>query len=197
MYEFKDPTGVGRAATIALYAYMVLKALTAFLRFTSAAPEADPYFAVSALGYVAALVACYILVGMWIYRTNANAHSFSTDMSITPGWSIGWFFIPFANLVKPDRGVQETWRESHERAGRYEEADSSLLGWWWGLWIASNIVSNMSGLFGGFDAEALDGARYAGLVAAAVSCAASLVLIQLIRRLNGAQLAASQGSVFA
>ena len=82
MYEFKDPTLVGRAATIALYAYMVLKALTAFLRFTSPAPEADPYFAVSALGYVAALVACYILVGMWIYRANANAHSFSTDMSM-------------------------------------------------------------------------------------------------------------------
>jgi hypothetical protein len=197
MREFKDPTRVGRAATIALYAYMVTKALVALLRFTTGASNGDPLLGVASLGFVVALIASYILVGMWIYRANANAHSFSSDMSITPGWSIGWFFVPFACLVMPYRGVQETWRESHERAGRFEEVDSSLLGWWWGLWIASNILSNFVVFSGGYSADALGGAVYVNLVVAAVSVATGLVLIQLIRRLNGAQLAASNGSVFA
>src|SRR5207237_10475885 len=112
---------------IILCAYMVLKALMGVLNL--ATPNDVVLLPLSALGYLVALVACFISVGMWIYRTNANAHSFSTDMTITPGWSVGWFFIPFANLVMPYRGVQETWRESHERAGRFEDVDSSLLGW--------------------------------------------------------------------
>jgi hypothetical protein len=117
MREFKDPTRLTLVTIIALCAYMGLKGLADIL--TLALPEHSFLLALAALGYIAAVVGCYILVGMWIYRTNANAHSFSSDMSITPGWSIGWFFIPFANLVMPYLGVQETWRESHEIAGAH------------------------------------------------------------------------------
>jgi hypothetical protein len=197
MAGFKDPTLSGRVAMAALCLYMVLEGLAAILWFRSSVPEQDPFYAIAAIGSFVALIACYILVGMWIYRTNANAHGFGSGMSITPGWAIGWFFIPFANLVMPYRGVKETWNESHQFAGRFEDVDSPLLGWWWGLWIAAGILSTTSVLVGGDASDALVSAAYADLSAAAASFAASLILIRLIRRLDSAQLAASRGSVFA
>jgi hypothetical protein len=117
-------------------------------------------------------------------------------MSITPGWSIGWFFVPFANLVMAFRGVQETWQESHEFAGLNEDRDSPLLRWWWGLWLATNIVSNL-GSFLGRNPSTARSEAYFNLVSAALSVGAGLVLIQLIRRLDRAQLLASRTSVFA
>jgi hypothetical protein len=195
MGNFKDPTGLARAAMVALCAYMLLKGLLSVLEF-GASPE-DPAVGLAAIGYLVALLASYVLVGCWIYRTNANAHLFSDAMSITPGWSIGWFFIPFANLVMPYRGVEETWKGSHQAAGRYEEAESSLVGWWWGLWIATNVSSNLEVFFGGNSPQALEIARYVILISAAISVAAGIVLIQLMRRLDRAQLDASRGSVFA
>jgi hypothetical protein len=192
---FKNPTGLARVATGMLVAYMVFKSLLALGRI--AFPPDDPMVAVPALLYLLSLFACYIVVGMWIYRTNANTHALGAEMSTTPGWAIGWFFVPFANLIMPFQAMKEVWTESHQIAGRHEEAESPLVGWWWGLWIASNISSNLVYYFGGASPDALELARYIELIAAGISIAASVVLIMMMRRLDEAQLAASSGSVFA
>lgn len=195
MREFRDPAGIGMAAIVALGVYMALKSLMVAMLF-AAGPE-NIRFGLLALGYLAALLACYVLVGWWIYRTNANAQSFGSGLSITPGWSVGWFFVPFANLVMPFQGVKEVWQESHEAAGWLEALESPLLGWWWGLWIAMNIVSNIAGFAGPYQPGATQGALMLEAVAAALSVAGGLVLILLIRRLDATQLAASRGGVFA
>lgn len=195
MAEFKDPRGLALAATSALCAYMVTKAALALLQF-GGSPDA-PVVGLVAILYLAALLSSYVLVGCWIYRTNANAHGFSDAMSISPAWSVGWFFVPLASLVMPFRGVEETWRESHQAAGRYEEASSSLVGWWWGLWLATNVSSYLAYLFRGNSRQSLEVAGYVTLISAAMSVATGIVLIRLMRRLDGAQLDASRGSVFA
>jgi hypothetical protein len=194
MTDFKDPTRLGLWATLALCAYMALKALFTIMMASSS--EDVPLVGLLAILYLVALITCYIVVGCWIYRTNANAHLFSSAMSITPGWSIGWFFVPFANLVMPFRGVKETWDESHDFAGRQQDKATPLLGWWWGLWLATNIASNVANLLGR-NPSTLQGEAVFNLVSAVLSVGAGVTLIQLIRRLNRAQLIASHGGVFA
>ena len=195
MSDFKDTSRVGVAATVALYAYMVLDPIVAILPFIDATPGGTADLV--AIPWFAALLSCFVLVGRWIYRTNANAHSFSGDMTISPAWSVGWFFVPFANLVMPYQGVKETWRESHEHAGFYDEADSSLLNWWWGLWIATNILANVSVMFGGDSETPLEGAIYIDLLASALNVPLCLILARMIRRLSRVQLSATDGSIFA
>jgi hypothetical protein len=195
MTNFRDPTGLGRAATVALCAYIAFRTLSA-IWLLIVMPGAQPV-AFLAIGHLVALLACYILVACWIYRANANAHLFGSEMSITPGWSVGWFFIPFANLVMPFRGVSETWQQSHKAAGRYDAASSPLVGWWWGLWIANNIVSNIVVFLGGDTTYAGPVAHFFNLAAVALGVAGSLVLIQMMHSLNRAQLVASHGNVFA
>ena len=195
MYDFKDPAGVARWATIALYLFMALDLVSAGTQLVEATRDFGALLGIPA--FLAAIL-CYIFVGRWIYRTNANAHSFGTgDMTITPGWGVGWFFIPIANLFKPYEGVKETWRVSHEVGGLPDEADSSLLRWWWGLWIANSILGTVSFQLGGRFDEPLEGFYYANLLGALVNVPLSLVLIRLMNRLTHAQNQANAAEVFA
>jgi hypothetical protein len=199
MEGYKDPAPAARAASLALYAFMALSAAGALLRLTAApAPEDGAGIGdLVAIATFLALLACFILVGRWIYRTNDNAHCLSTGMTITPGWAVGWFFVPFANLVMPYQAMKETWRESHEAAGLFEEVESPLLPWWWGLWIASNVLANLSFMFGGRAPDALEAASWADLIAGLLEIAAGLVLIRLIQRLSRVQDLAVRANAFA
>lgn len=196
MEAFRNPAGTTRAASAALYLYMALLVLVALLRVADPAPGAPADLA--SIPAFLALLACFVLVGRWIYLTNANAHLLSDDMTITPGWSIGWFFVPLANLVKPYEGVKETWRATHQSCGLHEDADSKLLPWWWGLWLLTNILSTASAQLGGsLDEPVPEGIVYLDLVTAALNVPLCLILIRLMRRLARTQLLASQVSAFA
>jgi hypothetical protein len=196
MDGFRDPAATTRAATVALSLYLVVDLLAALLRFADPAPGGAADLA--AIPLVLAIVACFILVGRWIYLTNANAHLLSEEMTISPAWSIGWFFVPFANLIKPYEGVKETWRASHAAGGLHEETESALLPWWWGLWLLTNILSTFATRFGGsLDEAAPEGIVTLELVTALLNVPLCLILIRLMRRLARAQTLAVQVSAFA
>ncbi|HMC91185.1 MAG TPA: DUF4328 domain-containing protein, partial [Allosphingosinicella sp.] len=137
-----------------------------------------------------------VLVGCWIYRASANAHALSADMTIRPAWAVAWFFVPFANLVMPFQAMKETWRESHEAAGLYDQAETPLLAWWWGLWIAVNVLGNISFAFGGTTSQPLEGAVYVDLLHAALNVPLCLLLIRLMRRVADTQRLARNASAF-
>jgi len=195
---YKDPAPAARAASWALYAYMALSVVSALLRV--AAPDQSEDAAsigdLVAIPALLALIACFILVGRWIYRANANAHRLSADMTISPGWAVGWFFVPVANLVMPYQAMKEAWRESQEAAGQFDEVESPLLPWWWGLWIGSNVVANLSLMMGGRAPDALEAAPWADLVAGFLNIGAGLVLIQVMKRLSRAQDLAVRANAF-
>jgi hypothetical protein len=86
-----------------------------------------------------------ILILKWIHRANYNAHQLgSADMTFTPGWSIGWYFIPFANLWKPYQAMKEIWKISCNPDSPEAQPISSLLRWWWFFWIVSGALGNAS-----------------------------------------------------
>ncbi len=78
----------------------------------------------------------------WIYRANANARALGARwMQYTPGWSVGWFFIPIANLWKPYQAMAETWQASHE--GLPAEPGKGFVGLWWMLWIVNSVLNQI------------------------------------------------------
>lgn len=196
--NFDDPTGAARAATLAVAAYALLD--LAWALSSMLFPIHPVEFGISdfiALVEVLAYLASAVLVGRWIWRTNSNAHGFSDGVSITPGWSVGWFFVPFANLVKPYQGVKETWNASHELAGSLEQLDSPLLGWWWGLWLLTNFASTISVRIELSSNYANPGLLVFNLIIALVNIALCIILVQIMQRLSRAQLIAHHGGVFA
>ena len=64
-------------------------------------------------------------------------------LEFTPGWAVGWYFIPFANLLKPFQAMRELWNASHGEVTTFGGEAPSQVKLWWGTWIAGNIVSNI------------------------------------------------------
>jgi hypothetical protein len=203
MEGFKDPTRLTRAAVIALYAYMVLDALAAVLGVPKLFEDGpanlpDQLSAADAVTIVdlLALLTCIVLISRWIYRTNANAHLFSDGMTISPGWAVGWYFIPFANLVKPYQAMKETWLASHYGSDWGAGEEPVMIRWWWLLWIVTNILSNVTWRMENAGAgrpavEILD------LINAGLNVALCLILIRLMQRIAGTQVMTANAGVFA
>jgi len=87
-----------------------------------------------------------VMILKWIHRASFNARQLGAEgMKFTPGWSVGWYFVPVANLWKPYQAMKEIWKASADPRGWNEgQAVPGLLGWWWFFWIVSNLFSNAS-----------------------------------------------------
>jgi hypothetical protein len=92
------------------------------------------------LGCVALIIAVLAVVYymMWQYRAYWNARALRFDPSLmTPGWSVGWWFIPIAHLFKPRRILRDLW--SSTDAAR-TAARPNLPDVIYGCWIAYFII---------------------------------------------------------
>ncbi|RMF61099.1 MAG: DUF4328 domain-containing protein [Calditrichaeota bacterium] len=86
-----------------------------------------------------------ILGGIWIYRSNENVRKLGgKDMEFTPGWAVGWYFIPFANLWKPYQAMKELWLYSQSTEEWHKYQSPRILPWWWGLWLISGFLGQLS-----------------------------------------------------
>ena len=81
-----------------------------------------------------ALIAAGVLWAIWQYRT-AKAVVGLTRRG--PGWHAGSWFVPIVSLWFPYQNISDLW----QAVGR---ARPSWLGIWWFLWLASNLVIQLS-----------------------------------------------------
>ncbi len=86
-----------------------------------------------------------VLILMWIYRANANAKLLgAADMQFSPGWSVGWYFIPIMWLWKPYQVMKEIWQTSANPQDWKNQSVTPLIGWWWFFWIATCWLGNLA-----------------------------------------------------
>ena len=99
---------------------------------------------VSALGlYGGLLLVSGLFFLFWVYRTAANVHSVDPNaMTISPGWAVGWNFIPIAWYWKPYQAVKQIWHGSHQLGARRIPTPATF-GIWWGCWVASLLVGHV------------------------------------------------------
>jgi hypothetical protein len=84
-----------------------------------------------------------VLFLLWVHRANKNARALGAEgMLFTPGWCVGWFFVPFANLIKPPQALKEIWKASHPTFGEdwRQVRGSWLFGFWWTLCIVTTVL---------------------------------------------------------
>ena len=138
--------------------------------------------------YALTLFASIIGIGMWIYRAHANLRDSGHHLTISPGWAVGWYFVPIASLFKPLEAMRELWSLSHSESDRYTEDASPNIGTWWGFWVVGGILSNISyQMQSKIGAEAGSGAKVIDAVGTAVWIAAAWFLLDITKRSNAAQ----------
>jgi len=82
-------------------------------------------------------VGAIIAFSLWTHRATRNLPALGgRGLRFTPGWAVGWFFIPLANFVMPYLVFAEIWRHSDPQQrnldGSGDKKTSPLVGCWWG-----------------------------------------------------------------
>lgn len=86
-----------------------------------------------------------VLFLVWIYRAHKNlSYLGATDLRFTPGWAVGWFFIPIMNLFRPYQVVSEIWKASDSEINTKDsflwkrQPTSPIVGLWWAAFLIIN-----------------------------------------------------------
>ena len=83
----------------------------------------------------------------WIYRAHANlTRAGVSELTYTPVWAVGSFFVPLVNLVVPFRAMRELHNRSHGEGPWQAHSPVSDVTSWWSCLIAAAVVSTVAGL---------------------------------------------------
>lgn len=87
-----------------------------------------------AVGWLRAIVVLWTVIGFmtWLYRAHINVRALGAEgLTDSPGWAIGWYFIPAFQLWRPYQSMTELWRASAAPfSWQQERAPRSVLAWW-------------------------------------------------------------------
>lgn len=205
----RDPVPLARTLVFLLWIYLgteVLWALASVMEFQALAAfgPKDPLtywdelpttgvqsLVIAAGGLLSALgfVVSGILTLKWIYRVNLNAVVLAPAKEVSPAWSVGWFFVPFASVYMPFKAMRETWQISQTPDGWRTVPVPPLLRWWWALFLITNVLDN-GGFRMSFKAETagmLALSAQVSVISAMLTIPLILVLTSIVRQVTDAQ----------
>lgn len=119
----------------------------------------------------------------WQHRAVSNVPALGggkTDVS--PNASVGWWFVPFANLVKPYQIVSDVWQRLATSSSR--TGTGLVLAWW-----VTYIVGNLLGYLYGFQrpattVEAFNGRMAFNIVDDVIVIAAGVLAFAVVREIE-------------
>lgn len=130
-----------------------------------------------------------VLVLRWFYRANKNLHARSVPgLDFTPGWAVGWFFVPVINLWKPYQVMRELfWASSDYSSAEKPRPRAFYL--WFGCYFVSTISTWLSLriIFGRNDGAARVLSDAVDVLTGFTGIAEALALLWLIREITQAQ----------
>ncbi|MFF8584028.1 DUF4328 domain-containing protein [Streptomyces althioticus] len=203
----RSPMGLANAVTALLAVVMLADVLhigaAAYMRSVmgdvasgagdvgrEAVQRADTAIAASSLLYLLGVVGTATLFIIWFHRVRHNAEVFAPDTQRrTPGWAIGGWFIPFANLVIPRGIAQDVLRASQPDPYAAELRHHRVLNGWWGLWILSNLFDRFASreYDTAKDPQAFHDAAGWLMAGSALDLAAAVLAVLFVRKLTAAQ----------
>tara|TARA_Y100001970_G_scaffold198003_1_gene240901 strand:- start:454 stop:1068 length:615 start_codon:yes stop_codon:yes gene_type:complete len=91
------------------------------------------------------LMSSFFIIGRWLFVSSKINHlSHVKNLIISPGWAVGWYFVPFANFVMPYRSLKETFKASFNTEDWESIEVPHDFPTWWTTWIIGNILNNAS-----------------------------------------------------
>lgn len=209
--------GLARAIQILLAIVLVMNAISAAMiiafrsRFADfvegSVSKSDVEAAISTIGLIGIVaggcqIALVVCVMVWMWRAARNLRvAGRTDATWAPGWAVGGWFCPPCIFVIPWLMLQELWKgsatgsstEPGRRTWR-ENPGLPLIPLWWVLYgiggiIVASVQFGSRGASTDVDdlAEFYDSAAVWTLVSTAITIAAGICFIVIVRRLTARQ----------
>ncbi len=146
--------------------------------------------------YFVIYIPTVILFLMWVHRAYKNLPALKAQhLEFSPGWAVGYFFIPILNLFYPYRVMKEIWRKSDPE---FEDPDhylspptgvSIIIPLWWGAWLASTFVDRIVFrlLLGERDPAKLFYLAQLGIASSLLNIVSCVLAILVVREINARQ----------
>lgn len=124
-----------------------------------------------ALAHAAFYLVAATLAITWLYRTYTSDRVDRAELTHSPGWMIGAWFVPVLSWWRPLQIVRDLWWAATPEPDRAKgpAGQRSIpwrMVWWWASWLAMNLLSwvslwatqsagELQGLFTAFAVEVL------------------------------------------
>ena len=179
------------AVAFEVFSYVYLGELASGVRLAGITPRLYDRITrvVGAAQFLVFLITGVVIL-RWIYRARECVDALdATGMHLTPGWSIGWYFVPIANLWKPFQALNEIWKPSSEPRSWSAQPTPALLRWWWGFWLLASALGQAVYRLSGY-AKTLEEFQTLSLVSIASSVTdilLSITLMAIVVRIDNMQ----------
>ncbi|WP_153457163.1 DUF4328 domain-containing protein, partial [Streptomyces smaragdinus] len=154
--------------------------------------HADALYALSGVFQIVALIATGVVFVIWFHRAHRNAASFrSGPLRMGSGWTIGAWFIPFANFVIPKKIANDIWQCSTPPTldGNFQLSRRGLLNAWWIVFVADRIIDQIAARqYNGAELpDELGDAAGTMMLADVLDIAAAVLCVLVVRKLTSMQ----------
>jgi hypothetical protein len=179
-----------------LYLMVGVFSLAVFIRTIGRGLPASVMLGVSWVGIAQYLL--YFIGGIvvlaWLRRVNLRLRAAGRQgLSFSPGMTVVWFIIPFANLVLPPQVMQELWRASDPRgdADSWRSSPTSPLPMlWWYPFLMGNFVANIGAMIA--EEVGLEALLVGNVLSTGLLMFAAVSAVRYIRQVD-ARMAALEG----
>jgi len=201
-YTYRDITGVTTFLRVLLGLGVAIAVVSLFSSFMQAELLSRRSFSVAegqandsreqfiGVLQLALYVLTVVIFSWWIVRANKNIRALGADgLRITPGWAVGYFFIPIMFLWRPYQAMKDLWKASQDPTAWHTTSRSSLLPTWWTLWLLVHFFGQLSFrlTMNARGVEDLQVATYVQMVCQALDIALCLVAMGLVLQIARAQ----------
>ncbi len=154
----------------------------------------DTFVRTAAWSEVGAYVLSAIAFLVWLHRVVANNFALGErGLRFTPGWAVGWWFVPIASFVRPFQVMSEAWRASDPRYVRStpdtrRHVGIAVIALWWPVFLLGNLVARFTIIGGSSDTlDTFHTHAVVGIVAAALELFAAALVMWLVLRISRRQ----------
>lgn len=199
LYFFTSELDFVRALTGAGDGFDYDAALEGAERFQSKAET----MAAALLGFKVLVIIAWCL---WTHRVASNVRAFDRPMMTSPGWAVGWYFIPILNIWKPYSAIKEIWRGSdpadrgNTEPDDYWASEGKAVPFffiaWWLTYLGAGVIDRIAAFWleDPTGAGWVSGMHYA-IVAIAIDLVAVSLALVVCHRLTRRQEARAHANV--
>jgi Domain of unknown function (DUF4328) len=204
MRDFEPADGKGRVALVLLGLCVAGSAVRVPMMFDRASDRANlattNHLLVGLTTFSnLAVLGAVIAVIVWFKAAYDNLEPLgATGLRYSPGWTIGGWFIPIANLVIPKQLANDLWRASDpklpvEQGRRWKyESVAPVVHVWWIAWLARSATSVGAGAaervaIRNVDISGVQGAVRVAAISELLMVVAGIALIVVIRGVTARQ----------
>lgn len=117
---------------------------------------------------------------MWVHRAYLNlARAGAPGLRFTPGWAVGYWFVPVLNIVRSKQILDDLWRATTPR----EDADSKDKGPLTIFWLCALVVAGLARIIARRHGATIDGLKQMNgllMVSHLAYIAAAAILYRLV-----------------